>query len=119
MAIGLFFIVIMTSLAQHQVGYFDVLNLIRTNLFSQFFWRSMTTGALARAALISSIYKRGVRLSGEARTQYTNAALINHISTDVGFLFVIRLNQSLNRVTRYQQVSRIDAASQWFVSPCS
>ncbi|KAF8922710.1 ABC protein [Mucidula mucida] len=76
MAIGLFCIVILASLTQHQ-----------------FFWRSMTTGVLARAALINSIYKRGIMLSGEARTQYSNSALINHISTDV---------------------SRIDAASQWF-----
>ncbi|PBL03741.1 ABC protein [Armillaria gallica] len=76
MAIGLFCIVILTSIASHQ-----------------FFWRSMTTGVLARAALIHSIYKRGVVLTGEARTQFSNAALINHISTDV---------------------SRIDAASQWF-----
>ncbi|KAK0469882.1 ABC protein [Desarmillaria tabescens] len=76
MAIGLFCIVILTSLASHQ-----------------FFWRSMTTGVLARAALIHSIYKRGVVLTGQARTQFSNAALINHISTDV---------------------SRIDAASQWF-----
>ncbi|KAK0235808.1 ABC protein [Armillaria nabsnona] len=76
MAIGLFCIVILTSIASHQ-----------------FFWRSMTTGVLARAALIHSIYKRGVVLTGKARTQFSNAALINHISTDV---------------------SRIDAASQWF-----
>ncbi|KAK0495417.1 ABC protein [Armillaria luteobubalina] len=76
MAIGLFCIVILTSVASHQ-----------------FFWRSMTTGVLARAALIHSIYKRGVVLTGKARTQFSNAALINHISTDV---------------------SRIDAASQWF-----
>ncbi|PBK75557.1 ABC protein [Armillaria solidipes] len=76
MAIGLFCIVILTSVASHQ-----------------FFWRSMTTGVLARAALIHSIYKRGVVLTGKARTRFSNAALINHISTDV---------------------SRIDAASQWF-----
>lgn len=55
----------------------------------------MSTGVLARAALISSIYKRGVQLTPKARTTHTNAALVNHISTDV---------------------SRIDACSQWFVS---
>lgn len=43
----------------------------------------MTTGVLARAALISSIYKRGVNLTGKARTTITNATLMNHISTDV------------------------------------
>ncbi|KAL5526288.1 hypothetical protein ACEPAF_8011 [Sanghuangporus sanghuang] len=76
MAIGLFLITITASVGQHQ-----------------FFWRSMSTGVLARAALISSIYKRGVMLTPKARTTLNNAALVNHISTDV---------------------SRIDACSQWF-----
>ncbi|TFK40142.1 ABC transporter transmembrane region-domain-containing protein [Crucibulum laeve] len=76
MAFGLFFITIMASVTQHQ-----------------FFWRSMITGILSRAALISAIYKRGVNLSGKARTQLTNSDLMNHISTDV---------------------SRIDACAQWF-----
>ncbi|KAF5371833.1 hypothetical protein D9615_009539 [Tricholomella constricta] len=62
-------------------------------LFFLFFWRAMTTGVLARAALISSIYKRGVNLTGKARTTLSNSDLINHISTDV---------------------SRIDACAQWF-----
>lgn len=43
----------------------------------------MTTGLLARAALISSIYKRGVSLTGRARTNLPNAKLVTHISTDV------------------------------------
>lgn len=43
----------------------------------------MVTGVLARAALIKSIYKRGVSLTGKARTEITNADLVNHISTDV------------------------------------
>ncbi|KAI9000636.1 P-loop containing nucleoside triphosphate hydrolase protein [Trametes punicea] len=76
MAIGLFCITVTTSVCQHQ-----------------FFWRSMTTGLLARAALISSIYKRGVSLTGKARTTLPNSALVTHISTDV---------------------SRIDACAQWF-----
>lgn len=77
MAFGLFLLTIMASVCQHQ-----------------FFWRSMSTGVLARAALIGSIYKRGVNLTPKARTKHTNAALVNHISTDV---------------------SRIDACAQWFV----
>ncbi|THV08675.1 P-loop containing nucleoside triphosphate hydrolase protein [Dendrothele bispora CBS 962.96] len=76
MAIGLFCIVVVASLSQHQ-----------------FFWRSMTTGVLTRAALTNSIYKRSVMLTGKSRVQLSNAELINHISTDV---------------------SRIDTASQWF-----
>lgn len=55
----------------------------------------MSTGVLARAALIGSIYKRGVALTPKSRTKVNNAALVNHISTDV---------------------SRIDMCSQWFVS---
>ena len=66
MAIGLFCTTVCASVCQHQ-----------------FFWRSMTTGLLARAALISSIYKRGVNLTGKARTTLPNSALVNHISTDV------------------------------------
>lgn len=67
LAIAAWTVIIVTSVCQHQ-----------------FFWRSMTTGVLARAALISSLYKRGVNLSGKARTTITNATLMNHISTDVG-----------------------------------
>lgn len=78
MAIGLFCVTVSASVATHQ-----------------FFWRSMTTGLLARAALISSVYKRGVNLTGKARTNLPNSVLVNHISTDV---------------------SRIDACAQWFVS---
>ena len=43
----------------------------------------MSTGVLARAALISSIYRRGVALTPKAKTKLNNAALVNHISTDV------------------------------------
>lgn len=78
MAIGLFCVTVMASVCTHQ-----------------FFWRSMTTGLLARAALISSIYKRGIYMTGKARTNFPNSALVNHISTDV---------------------SRVDACAQWFVS---
>ncbi|KAH7909505.1 ABC protein [Hygrophoropsis aurantiaca] len=76
MAIGLFLITVTTSVCTHQ-----------------FFWRSMTTGVLARAALTAAIYERGVNLTGKARVKLTNATLVNHISTDV---------------------SRVDACAQWF-----
>ncbi|KAH7335823.1 ABC protein [Rhizoctonia solani] len=55
----------------------------------QFFWRSMVTGVAARAALIASLYSRGLH-SRPGGTQYD---LINHVSTDV---------------------SRIDYCAQWF-----
>ncbi|KAL4079849.1 P-loop containing nucleoside triphosphate hydrolase protein [Scleroderma yunnanense] len=78
MALGLWFLTILTSVCTNQ-----------------FFWRSMTTGVLARATLITCIYERGVNLTGKERVKLTNAALVNHISTDV---------------------SRIDSGAQWFVS---
>ncbi|KAG8982744.1 hypothetical protein FRB90_006577, partial [Tulasnella sp. 427] len=59
----------------------------------QFFWRSMNAGVLARCALISSLYKRGLKLTPKARSKHSNAALINHMSTDI---------------------SRIDYAAAWF-----
>ncbi|KAH7105792.1 ABC protein [Auriculariales sp. MPI-PUGE-AT-0066] len=76
MAFGLLLLTIAASIFQHQ-----------------FFWRSMATGVLARAALISSIYKRGMKLTPKARTIHRHADLVNHISTDI---------------------SRIDYAAQWF-----
>ncbi|KAG1770993.1 ABC protein [Suillus occidentalis] len=76
MALGLFALSVTASICTHQ-----------------FFWRSMATGVLARAALITCIYERGVCLTGKARVKLNNAALVNHISTDV---------------------SRIDACAQWF-----
>ncbi|KAI4517938.1 P-loop containing nucleoside triphosphate hydrolase protein [Schizophyllum commune Loenen D] len=76
MAIGLLCCIILQSLCTHQ-----------------FFWRSMHSGALSRATLINSIYKRGVLLSGKARVEIPNSNLVNHISTDV---------------------SRVDQAAQWF-----
>lgn len=42
----------------------------------------MTTGVMARAALINCIYKRGVLLTGKSRARLSNADLVNHISTD-------------------------------------
>ena len=73
----------------------------------------MLTGVLARATLIKSIYRRGVNLTGSARTKITNADLVNHISTDVSCLRKYSLSQTSSRV---HQVSRIDACAQWFVS---
>ena len=50
----------------------------------QFSWRSMVTGVLARAALIKSIYYRGIYLTEKSRTKISNSDIMNHISTDVG-----------------------------------
>ncbi|KAG8974689.1 hypothetical protein FRB90_009724, partial [Tulasnella sp. 427] len=59
----------------------------------QWLWRSMSAGVLARCALISSLYKRGMKLTPKARSIHSNAALVNHMSTDI---------------------SRIDYGAQWF-----
>ncbi|KAG8995314.1 hypothetical protein FRB94_009286 [Tulasnella sp. JGI-2019a] len=75
LAIGLFLMTMVASVCQHQ-----------------FFWRSMQTGVLTRATLISSIYKRGLTLTPKSRTRHSNAALMNHMSTDI---------------------SRVDFAAQW------
>lgn len=85
LAIGAFSIIVIASVCQHQVRNllgFDSVYLL-TGFHVQFFWRSMATGVLARAALIASIYKRGVNLTGKARTTITNSTLVNHIATDV------------------------------------
>ena len=64
MAIGMFLLVVLTSLCQHQ-----------------FFWRSMATGVLARATLIGSLYKRGLAMTPKERNLHPVAALVNHMST--------------------------------------
>ena len=43
----------------------------------------MAVGVMARAALISAIYRRSMVLSGKARQTITNGRLVNHISTDI------------------------------------
>ena len=52
----------------------------------------MSTGVLARSALISSLYKRGLSLTPQARAKHSGAALMNNVSTDI---------------------SRIDYCAQW------
>ncbi|KAJ7440231.1 ABC protein [Mycena latifolia] len=80
MAIGLFCIIVVASICQHQ-----------------FFFRSMTTGVLARTALTGALYERAVALTPKARKEgakgLSNSAVLNHVSTDV---------------------SRVDACAQWF-----
>lgn len=66
LAIGLFLLTVFFSITQNQ-----------------FFWRSMISGAMARATLVSSMYKRSVKLTGKARTTLSNSDIVNHISTDV------------------------------------
>lgn len=53
----------------------------------------MSTGVLARGALIASIYKRGVFLAPSSRPSFPISTFVNHISTDI---------------------SRLDDCAQWF-----
>ncbi|KAG1728440.1 hypothetical protein EDB19DRAFT_1642493 [Suillus lakei] len=71
MALGLLALIVTTSVCTHQLIHFMCS------------WHLMETGVLMRAALITCIYERGVNLTGKARIKLNNAALINHISTDV------------------------------------
>ncbi|SJX60774.1 probable YOR1-ABC transporter [Sporisorium reilianum f. sp. reilianum] len=73
LSFALFFMQIISSLGTHQ-----------------FFWRSMSCGVESRAALITAIFERAMKMNGKARS---SGKLINHISTDC---------------------SRIDFASAWF-----
>ncbi|CDZ96790.1 Multidrug resistance-associated protein/mitoxantrone resistance protein, ABC superfamily [Phaffia rhodozyma] len=56
---------------------------IFVNLFLQ---RGLITGFMLRAALISVISKKSIRLSGEARIIHTNGKLTTHISADASFM---------------------------------
>ncbi|KAI3479513.1 hypothetical protein L1887_58424 [Cichorium endivia] len=62
LSFALFFMQIISSLGTHQ-----------------FFWRSMSCGVEARAALITAIFDRAMKMNGKARS---SGKLINHISTD-------------------------------------
>ncbi|KIJ37571.1 hypothetical protein M422DRAFT_60949 [Sphaerobolus stellatus SS14] len=66
MAFGLFLVTVCSIIGQQQ-----------------FFWRSISTGILARAALIVSVYRRGIFLQPSSRASLPNSALVNHISTDI------------------------------------
>lgn len=87
MAIGLGLLTIFASIGTHQVRPFLFCRSLALILIycGQFFWRSMNAGVLARAALISSLYKRGLKLTPKARSKHTNASLVNHMSTDVSY----------------------------------
>ncbi|BEI91781.1 uncharacterized protein CcaverHIS019_0406010 [Cutaneotrichosporon cavernicola] len=65
MAIGLFFMLSISSLTLHH-----------------YFYRTMGTGVLARSALISAIYERALRFTQKSRSELPNGKITNHISTD-------------------------------------
>lgn len=101
MAIGLFLLSNIQNFGQQHVRLprLSPFNSLLTSVdcTRQFFWRAMSAGVLARGALIASVYSRGVRLTPATRSEggYDNSKLLHYVSGDI---------------------SRIDAASQWFVS---
>lgn len=86
MALGLWALTILQSVCQHQ-----------------FFFRSMAIGVLARATLISAIYKRSLSLTVGSRSKHPNGKLINHISSDVS---------DSRWHALMEQISRIDYCAQ-------
>jgi hypothetical protein len=65
MAIGLLAMLLVSSVGLHH-----------------FFIRSTGTGVYLRAAIISSVYDRSLRLTQKSRGELPNGKLVNHISTD-------------------------------------
>jgi hypothetical protein len=49
---------------------------------NHFFLKAAGTGVHLRAAIISALYERALRLTGRARIEHTNSKLVNHISVD-------------------------------------
>lgn len=70
-----------------------VLTFIGNFFLNQFFYKAMLTGGQTRAVLSSAVYRKSLKLSGKARTKFTNGKLTNILSTDC---------------------HRIDFALQWF-----
>jgi ATP-binding cassette subfamily C (CFTR/MRP) protein 1 len=81
MALGLWALTILQSVCQHQ-----------------FFFRSMAIGVLARATLISAIYKRSLSLTVGSRSKHPNGKLINHISSDVSDIIWHPLMEQISRI---------------------
>ncbi|KAL0247372.1 hypothetical protein I308_104408 [Cryptococcus tetragattii IND107] len=64
-AVGLLLLLICSSLGMHH-----------------YFIRSMGTGVLSRAAIISAVYQQALQFTQKSRGQIPNGKLVNHISTD-------------------------------------
>lgn len=75
----------------------------------------MNTGVLARCALISSLYKRGMRLTPKARSIHSNAGLINHMSTDVSLRSLLSLRSLTSFLSRSFRLA--GSVSQFCIRP--
>ncbi|KAG8690811.1 hypothetical protein FRC11_008965 [Ceratobasidium sp. 423] len=49
---------------------------------NQYFFRAMTTGFLIRTSVISTIFRKGLRLSGRSRTKHSTGQITTMISAD-------------------------------------
>lgn len=86
MAFGLWGLVVFQSVCQHQVS--ELLS--RCNKpDSQFFFRSMAFGVLARATLVSSVYKQALAMTVPSRAKHPNGQLTTLISSDVSSTSVV------------------------------
>lgn len=54
-----------------------------SNAYAKFFFRSMAIGVLARATLVSAVYKRALSMTVEARAAHPNGQLTTLVSSDV------------------------------------
>ncbi|WFD31666.1 hypothetical protein MSPP1_002705 [Malassezia sp. CBS 17886] len=78
---------LIVAVAEHKTGLgcgyaviMFVIMVISNILSNRFFYESLYTGVFARAALITSIYKRALKMQGRDRS---TGKLVNHVSTDV------------------------------------
>ncbi len=60
--------------------------------FNHFFRCAIGTGVHARAAIISALYARALRLTGRARIEHTNGKMVNYISVDGKWCWFWRRN---------------------------
>ncbi|RKP33605.1 hypothetical protein BJ085DRAFT_393, partial [Dimargaris cristalligena] len=82
-------------------GYFIALTMFATALFQttllhQYFQMCTMVGVRLRAALVTAIYQKALRLSNVARQQFTIGEIVNHMSVDA---------QRLSDMTTYLHVA--------------
>lgn len=107
MAIGLFCLLGCSSIGIHHFfvrEYIKPFSTTRADLFLG----GMAAGVLSRAAIISAVYNRSLRLTQKARGELPNGKIVNHISTDTsridfaaGFYLVMWTAPSMSSLFEY------------------
>jgi len=59
-----------------------VVAVVQTLLLHQYFHRAFMTGMRVRAAVVTAIYRKALRLANQARQQSTAGEIVNHMSVD-------------------------------------